>query len=119
MKIDDKRREPRTFIKIKIDYSCKGAYLFDYSANMSESGIFLETPDPLKVGKKVKVSFILPEVLEKIDVTATVAWVNDRKKYPDLPKGMGLKFSRLGKKKKAHIQEVIEKIEEGKEATPI
>ena len=118
MKIEDKRREPRTFIKIKVDYSCKDAYLYDYSANLSEGGIFIQTTKLHRVGDKIDVTFILPELLEKIEAKATVAWIND-KKHPKLPMGMGLKFVRLPKKKKELIQSVIHKIEEGKRQTPI
>lgn len=117
MKIE-KRRDPRTIIKIKIDYETEGAYLYSYSKDLSEGGIFIQTNKPLKVGERIKLSFILPELLEKIETWGEVAWVNEAG-TEGLTEGMGVRFVNLDPEKTKLIEDVIHKIEEGKKTTPL
>ena len=117
MKIE-KRQDPRTFIKIKIDYETDGAYLYDYSRDLSEGGIFIQTSKPLKLGERIILRFILPEVLEKVETTGEVAWVN-LPGTEGLTPGMGVRFVDLTPAKIAMIEDVIRKIEGGKGLTSI
>jgi len=112
MKIE-KRDAPRTLIRIKINIEGEGAFLYDYSRDMSEGGVFICTKKPLKVGDNIKVRFILPELLEEIEAGGVVKWVNTPASV-DPPPGMGIEFINLPSEKKALIQEVIERIEGGK-----
>jgi len=109
----EKRDAPRTLIKIQINIESEGAYLYDYSWDMGEGGIFISTEKPLSVGETVKLKFILPEVLEEVEATGKVAWVNPPGSV-DPPPGMGVKFVDLSEEMRNHIQEVINKIEGGK-----
>jgi len=109
----EKRDAPRTFIKIKINIEGEGAYLYDYSHDMSEGGIFIATGKPLSVGEKIKLKFILPELLEEIEADGEVTWVNPPGSV-DPPAGMGIKFVDVSDEEKAHIQDVIARIEGGK-----
>jgi len=117
MKIE-KRRDPRTLIKIRIDYEAEGAYLYDYSGDMSEGGIFIKTARPLKIGEQLGLKFILPELLEKVEATGEVTWVN-KPGIKGLPAGMGVRFVGLTPEKRTLIQDVINKIEGGKGITSI
>jgi len=112
MKIE-KREAPRTMIKIQVNCECDDAFLYDYSYDMSEGGLFISTSEPRNAGDKIKLSFILPEVLEEIEVAGKVAWVNPPGS-DDLPPGMGIRFLDLSEDKKELIQEVINRIEGGK-----
>lgn len=112
MKIE-KRDDPRTLIKIKIDYEAEGAYLYDYSHDLSEGGIFLQTDNPLEVGETINLKFILPEVLEEIETTGEVTFSNPSG-VEGLTAGMGVKFVGLSEEQLAHIRDVIDKIEGGK-----
>ncbi len=109
----EKREDPRTLIKIKVNIEGEGAYLYDYSRDMSEGGVFICTDDPLPVGEKIKVKFILPELLEEIEAAGEVTWVNPAGSV-DPPAGMGIKFIDLSPDRQAHIQDVIARIEGGK-----
>ncbi len=109
----EKREAPRTMIRIQVNCECDDAFIYDYSYDMSEGGIFLSTSEPRSVGDRIKLGFILPEVLEEIEVTGEVTWVNPPGSQ-DLPPGMGIKFLELPEDKKELIQEVINRIEGGK-----
>ena len=117
MKIE-KRQDPRTLIKIKIDYETDGAYLYDYSRDLCEGGIFIQTLKPLKIGERVVLKFILPEVLERVETTGEVAWVNLPGTEGLIP-GMGVRFVGLTPANISLIQDVINKIEGGKGLTSI
>jgi len=114
----EKRRVPRTLIKIKIDYESEGAYLYNYSRDLSEGGIFIQTSNPLKIGDRLTLNFILPEVLEKIEATGEVTWINPPGAEDLLP-GMGVRFMELPEDKCRSILDVINKIEGGKGLTSI
>ena len=43
--------------KIKIDYESEGAYLYNYSRDLSEGGIFIQTSNPLKIGDRLTLNF--------------------------------------------------------------
>lgn len=114
----EKRETPRTLIKIQINYGGAGAYLFDYSRDMSETGIFIATDQPLVIGANITLKFILPEVLEEIEAEGVVTWINPAGSI-DPPQGMGVKFLKLSPEKQKLILDVIEKIEEGRSASSI
>ena len=117
MKIE-KRRNPRTLIKIQVDYASEGAYLYDYSRDLSEGGIFIQTTNPKNIGDRIQLKFILPELLEEIKALGEVAWVN-QKDVEGLTPGMGVRFINLDKEKSALIQDVIARIEGGKKKTSL
>lgn len=92
---DHDRRHGRVPVAFQVTYSTAGAFLVAYTSNLSQGGVFLDTPTPLPVGTAVKLSFTTPSAPEPIVVDAVVAWVRETPTPEGHPAGMGLQFGQL------------------------
>jgi type IV pilus assembly protein PilZ len=88
----EKRHDLRIPIQLKVDVeSPNDHYLFEYSSNLSESGIFIQTTEPLHPGTLVNIQFSLPDNY-RIRTRGEVIWVNMEDEDEC---GMGVKFQGL------------------------
>jgi len=73
IKVTEKIRKPRIEAKIKI--GCRGKYenLETFMGNISQSGLFLETPKSFaRIGEKIDLSITLPNSKETVSVVGKV-----------------------------------------------
>jgi uncharacterized protein (TIGR02266 family) len=109
--INEKRKEKRIPIKLRVDYQCKDNYLFTYSKNLSKNGIFITTKDPLSPGTKLELQFTLSEPKKNINVLGEVIWINEKNKNdPHNQPGMGIKFVNLDIASKDLIEAEIKRV---------
>ncbi|OGP72785.1 MAG: hypothetical protein A2V86_08765 [Deltaproteobacteria bacterium RBG_16_49_23] len=76
----DKRKHPRFFVELPLDYSRKGKKP-DFGGmvqNASESGIFVYLPEKIEVGETVKVEIYFAKGLElnTVEGTAKIVWAD-------------------------------------------
>lgn len=103
----NKRQDIRVPIQLKVDVeSPNNHYLFEYSANLSQSGIFIHTADPLNPGTQVQLNFTLPDAYS-IRTRGEVIWVNDE---DEVDPGMGIKFLGLSLQDRERILTALKKI---------
>src|SRR3954469_3451999 len=89
----DKRKDVRVPIQLKVDVEIPNDhYLFEYSSNLSENGIFIQTDDPLMPGTEVSMAFSLPDA-HLIRTRGQVVWMTMEEDAED--SGMGIKFMGL------------------------
>lgn len=106
-KAQHRRRDPRVPIQLKVDVESPNEhYLFEYSSNLSQSGIFIETTEPLEPGTLVNIQFSLPEQY-LIRTQGEVIWVNDEE---DDEPGMGIKFRGLADRDREMILNALKKL---------
>jgi len=107
VKAYEKRLDVRIPIQLKVDIETDHQhYLFEYSTNLSQSGIFIHTEDPLDPGSIVQIHFALPEGLD-VRTLGEVIWANfDDDEEP----GMGIRFVGLNEKDKDKILSAIKKL---------
>jgi type IV pilus assembly protein PilZ len=98
----DQRRTARTALEIRVDYSTVDALFCDFTRNINEGGLFIETPDPCPVDTMVQLQFRLPGVDDAIRTRGRVVWV-DR---GDLT-GMGIEFEDLDAAARARINHAV------------
>lgn len=102
----EKRLSLRVPIQLKVDVeSPNNHYLFEYSSNLSQSGIFIQTTEPVKPGTLLHLQFSLPDD-HRIRTRGEVIWVNEEDEEP----GMGVKFLGLMKKDKDRILIALKKL---------
>lgn len=104
----DKRRAPRIPIQLKVDVeSPNNHYLFEYSTNLSQNGIFIQTTDPEEPGTLVNIQFSLPDN-HIIRTRGEVIWVNglDEEDEP----GMGIKFIGISDEDRDSILAALKKL---------
>ncbi len=122
MSESSKRRFPRTMVKILMDYEGDDtfkfildtedseAYLFDYSTNLSEGGIFVKTSHNLPLDAPVHLKFYLPNSDSLIEAKGRVAWVNTDSASSPGP-GIGIQFVKLSPESMSIIQEFIRSLD--------
>lgn len=108
---DDRRKDRRFDVKIKVDYSTKGMFVSNYVTNLSKGGVFIQTEDPLPLQSRIHLTFTLPEFNVTIKAKGKVAWTYDIKKGTSaIIPGMGIKFTDLSAEHKALIEDYIGKL---------
>jgi uncharacterized protein (TIGR02266 family) len=103
----DKRKEPRIPIQLKVDVeSPNDHYLFEYSSNLSQNGIFIQSAEPLDPGTLVNIQFHLPDDY-LIRTRGEVIWVNDEEEEEP---GMGIKFIGISEEDRDRILNSLKKL---------
>jgi uncharacterized protein (TIGR02266 family) len=103
----EKRKYPRVLIRALVDYESRDTFLYDYSRDLSQGGLFICTESPLEVGKEIKLKFSLPDVERVFEVAGEVRWVNEEDREGIL-KGMGVQFKNLSADDRMLLQEYVE-----------
>ena len=99
-------RAPRATIKGRIIVHNNGQLVIGAGVNISSSGMFVETPDPIfKVGETLKLTCRIDGFLKAFNASAQVMRFNQDRKFPI---GYGLKFVALDKKVQSEIQGLID-----------
>lgn len=128
MTADNKRYHPRVMVKVLMDHEDDStfrfildkkdseAYLFDFSTDFSEGGIFVRTNKKLPVGTQVNLRFHLPNSDKLIETVGKVAWINsDESVSPGI--GFGIKFVNLSQESTGIIQEFIQALQPSQDST--
>lgn len=77
-------------IEINHEFSSLEEFIHEYVTNVSRSGIFIKSKDPLPVGTRVALKFtIIVDDMETIEGVGEVVRVTSK------PKGMGVVFTEL------------------------
>lgn len=113
------QRIPRKLICIPIFFSEEGKGLFkvDYSTDLSEGGVLIQTQEPLPVGTKLDIKFRLPGGIKLIETKGEVVWSHKKiggETILDLVPGMGVKFLNLDEESKKYIEVFIKNEREAK-----
>jgi uncharacterized protein (TIGR02266 family) len=98
----DQRRSTRAPLEIRVDYSTVDALFSDFTSNINEGGLFIETPDPCPVDTMVQRKFRLPGVEEPIRTSGRVVWIGQGE-----PAGMGIEFEDLDAAARARINHAV------------
>lgn len=101
----ERRSHDRVELKLPVDYSSVDAFFSDFTQNINEGGMFIETETEAELGTLVQLQFRLPGDQEPIAVQGRVAWLSDGK--ADSPQGVGIEFQDLSNETRARINEIV------------
>jgi uncharacterized protein (TIGR02266 family) len=101
----ERRRSPRAPLVIRIAYSTVDALFSEFTRNVNEGGLFIETETPPPTDTRVSLLFKLPGSDAPIQARGRVAWVHPP--GGDGPAGMGVEFEHLGADARARIDELV------------
>lgn len=100
----EKRREKRH--AINREFASVEEFIVEYVSNISRSGAFIRSDEPLPVGTRVALRFtVLMEEIETIEGVGEVVRVVPR--GDGQPSGMGVVFVELTKSSKALIERLL------------
>ena len=89
---DEQEQRKDTRITINKEFESFDAFVHEYVTNVSRSGVFIRSKEPLPVGTEVNLTFtVIMDDVETIEGTGQVVRVQDD------PPGMGVAFTRLTK----------------------
>jgi len=97
------RKEPR--VNVNREFRSVEQFIVEYVQNISHSGVFIKSEDPLPIGTEVNLKFtVIMDELETIEGLGKVVRVVEP--GGDDPSGMGVIFTKLG----SYSQNLLEKI---------
>jgi len=101
----EKRRSERTPLVVRVDYTTVDAFFSEFTANINEGGLFIETETPPPSGTAVLLNFKLPGEEEPIRVRGRIVWCRtpEGRERP----GMGIEFENLDQAARARIDQVV------------
>ena len=97
---DNKRTAER--LTINKEFESLDAFVSEYVANVSQSGAFVRSSEPLPVGTKVNLKFaVLMDGVEVVEGIGKVVRVHDD------PSGMGVVFTELSSPSRAILERML------------
>jgi type IV pilus assembly protein PilZ len=107
----DRRRFSRTALVVRVDYSTVDSFFSEFTTDINEGGLFIETDAPAGLGTEVLLKFQLPGSEDPIKLTGRVVWTsNDR---PSAVPGMGIEFGDLDERARGQINRVVRQLRSG------
>jgi len=105
---NDRRQSERENIKFPVDYSAVDAFFSEFTTNINEGGMFIETETPPPLDTVVQLQVRLPDLAKPIKLGGRVAWVSDGK--AGSPPGMGIEFQGLTAELRATINDLVRRL---------
>jgi uncharacterized protein (TIGR02266 family) len=104
----DRRGSEREDLKIPVDYSAVDAFFSEFTTNVNEGGMFIETETPSPLDSEVALEFRLPGLERPVKVSGRVAWISDGK--GESPVGMGIEFHELVPEVRVTINDLVRRL---------
>lgn len=101
----ERRRFDRTDLLVRIEYSTIDEIFSEFTRDINEGGLFIETETPRATGTEVAMRFNLPGSSDPLQTVGRVAWV--RSATTDAPAGMGIEFDELSEDDRTRINAMI------------
>jgi uncharacterized protein (TIGR02266 family) len=104
----DRRHSERENIKIPVDYSAVDAFFSEFTTNINEGGMFIETENPPTLDSVVQLQVRLPDLERPIKLGGRVAWISDGK--AGSPPGMGIEFQDMPSDLRQTINDLVRRL---------
>jgi uncharacterized protein (TIGR02266 family) len=102
----ERRLSDRAPVTVRVDYSTVDAMFSEFTRNINEGGLFIESETPLAPDELVQLHFRLPGVEDLFKVSGRVAWIQEP--GGEAPAGMGVEFENLDAESRARIDEIVQ-----------
>jgi len=107
----ERRTHPRAVLRVTVSGTGKTFTFTEFTYDVSEGGIFVETENPLMIGTQLELEFGLPETSETIRARGKVVRVNPVE-IPAKPPGMAIQFVEIPPGDAARIKSFVESANE-------
>lgn len=108
---DDRRRDERAAITLRVDYKRLNTFFADYTKNISKGGTFIRTTKPLDVGTEFVFVLSFPGREEQLKLDGKVIWITteaEADEDADKPPGMGIRFIFKSDDERRQLSDVVE-----------
>ena len=72
MSSKSKRKAPRASVEVRVEYLLAGSPVVQFGCNVSRSGLFIKTDDPLPLGERIPITLGLPNHKEPVQLHCVV-----------------------------------------------
>src|SRR5213592_4942992 len=113
---DERRRERRAPIELKVEYKRLNTFFYDYTKNISKGGTFIKTEKPLEIGTVFLFKLMIPNQQEPLALRGEVRWVvkEGEPPPPQVPPGhdpgMGIRFVYDSPDQRRSLERAVEKM---------
>ena len=113
---NDRRREARAPIELKVEYKRLNTFFYDYTKNISKGGTFIKTERPLGIGTVFLFKLIVPTQADPLALRGEVRWIvkEGEPLPPQAPAGhepgMGIKFVYDSADQRKDLERFVEKM---------
>jgi uncharacterized protein (TIGR02266 family) len=104
----ERRRSERTPVVVRIEYATVDALFSEFTRNINEGGVFIETDTPAPLDAVVQLHFQLPGSREPLKVAGRVVRLEPQ--GGEDPPGMGLEFESLSAADRARIDALVKQL---------
>jgi uncharacterized protein (TIGR02266 family) len=101
---DDRRRANRARVTVRIDYATVDEMFSEFTRDINEGGLFIETEKPHQPGTEVSMQFHLPGSQEVLQTIGRVVRVSTG---GSSPAGMGIEFDELTSLDRVKIDQIV------------
>ena len=101
----ERRRAPRAPVTVRVEYATVDAFFSEFSRNINEGGMFVETDRPLGLEERVFLQFRLPGSESPVKVSGRVVRVSPGG-GPE-PQGMAIEFDSLAPADRQRINDLV------------
>jgi uncharacterized protein (TIGR02266 family) len=109
----DRRRSRRADLIVRVDYATVDELFSEFTRDINEGGLFIETEKPRPAGTEVCLHFNLPGSDRTVKTNGIVVRVCDGSDGSTA--GMGIEFEDLPPDARAHINQVIRTLKQRSE----
>jgi len=113
---NDRRREARAPIELKVEYKRLNTFFYDYTKNISKGGTFIKTEKPLGIGTVFLFKLMLPAMPEPLALRGEVRWIvkEGEPLPPQVPPGheagMGIRFVYDSAEQRRDLERFVERM---------
>jgi uncharacterized protein (TIGR02266 family) len=108
---EERRRSLRTDLIVRVDYSTVDEMFSEFTRDINEGGLFIETEKPQEQGTEVTMHFNLPGSDETVSTVGRVVHVTRGDAMN--PPGMGIEFEELSPDDRRRIDVLIRSLRIG------
>ena len=102
---DERRRASRADVTVRIDYATVDEMFSEFTRDINEGGVFIETEKPHATGTEVSMQFHLPGSAEVLHTIGRVVRVSSGSETE--PAGMGIEFDELTPDDRVKIDRIV------------
>jgi uncharacterized protein (TIGR02266 family) len=107
----ERRRFGRSDLLVQVEYSTVDEIFSEFTRDINEGGLFIETEKPRPTGTEVAMRFNLPGNHEPLQTVGRVVWV--RSASDQVAAGMGIEFDELSSEDRDRINSMIRSLRNG------
>lgn len=106
---DDRRRNTRAPVELKVEYKRLNSFFADYTRNISRGGTFIRTSKPLEIGTDFMFKLCVPKLEAPLALRGKVQWIVPvEQATEDQEAGMGIGFVYATEAERHQIEALVE-----------